>query len=109
MVWVEGSPIGWMLTNVGSLAAVYNASVEYHVGDRRVCEVLRTPRKIQPDKDTGVCCAIRSTGALWWCTEVMSEGWLKKTGFDFVADRESPCLADASIQRGHITHKGKVF
>jgi len=109
MVWVDGLPMGCTLINVGLLAAMHDASPEYEVGGHKVRRVFHTPGEVGLDKDTGEWRTISGTEDLWWCTRVMQEGWLKKCGYDYVADREFPFLIDTSIDCKHINPDGRVF
>ena len=108
-VWCDGLGMGCTLISVKLLKAMWEKSVEYQVGDQKPRKVFHTPRAATYDEKTGMFNIEAGTEDLWWCSRVIDEKWLYKTGFKKVANKKNPFIVDTGIRCGHIDNFGRVF
>ena len=109
VVWCDGLGMGCTLISVKLLKAMWEKSEEIKVGNDTVRKVFHTPRSATYNEKTGAYEIQGGTEDLWWCTRVMNEGWLHKTGYKKVANRKNPFIVDTGIKCGHIDNYGRVF
>lgn len=107
-VWVDGVPTGMLLLHSKLLKAVYDDSPEYMIpGTNRMARrVFDTLSQSWFNEAKGANETLVSTSDLNFCTRVINGGYLKKAGFDKVANKKYPFLIDTNIFARHIAPNG---
>ncbi len=108
-VWVDGMGMGNTMIHVSLLKAMYEESEEYQLGPNTVRRVFETPSKIfyDPEKDAFITSV--GTEDLAWCSRVINDGYLKKSGWDKFQKKQYPFLVDTSIFCRHIDQDGVQY
>lgn len=108
-VWCDGVPTGCLLIHHAILRTMWNDSEEYAVGGQTMRRVFESAVGSWIDPETGSVSTKACTSDLDWCWRIIDHGYLEKSGWGALADREFPFLVDTSIQCAHITIDGQVF
>lgn len=110
-VWVDGVPTGMVLIHSRLLKAVYDDSAEYNVpnSNKLARRVFDTLSQTWFNEDKGANETLTSTSDLNFCTRVINGGYLKKAGFNKVANKKYPFLIDTNIFAQHIAKTGQQF
>lgn len=108
-VEVDGVPMGVTLIHVPLLKAMYEESEEYMVGSNVVRRVFETPAKIWQDPSTMSTHALVGTEDLGWCTRVITEKFLEKSGWKKHQGMKYPFLMDTNIFCRHIDFSGVQY
>ena len=109
-VWVDGISMGCTLIHVSLLKAMWDEAPEYTAGgNQSVRRVFDTPQITWTDPEMAGMRTFQGTEDLAWCDRVMQGNFLKKAGWDAIAEQEYPFLSDTGIFCHHITPDGRRF
>lgn len=106
---VDGVPMGITLIHVPLLKAMYEESEEYLVGSTIVRRVFETPAKVLQNPETMSTHMLVGTEDLAWCTRVMTENFLEKSGWKKHQKMEFPFLMDTNIFCRHVDMNGVQY
>lgn len=108
-VWADGVPTGCLLIHMGLIRAMYKESPEYSTQGRVVRRVFRAPMEQWFDEEKGEFGQLTGTSDLDWCTRVIEEGFLKKSGWGKFQNKPYPFLVDTNIFCRHIDSDGTQY
>lgn len=109
-VWCDGVPTGMLLIHAGLLKTMYDDSPEYFLpAGGKARRVFQNQAQSWFNEETGAQETLVGTSDLDWCTRVIKDGYLKKAGFDNVAERKFPFLVDTNIYCKHCDLDGTQF
>lgn len=110
-VWVDGIPMGLTLIHGSIIKKMYTESEDYMVGTALMRRVFETPSKVWYDEEKDCTRGITGTEDLTWCTRVMEEGFLERSGWKDFAKKhpQYPFLLDTSMYCQHINPRGHKF
>ena len=108
-IWVDGVPTGFLLIHMSVMKEMWKDCEEYEVGGIPVRRMFRFPRDLWQDPETHFYRTLMGTSDLDWSTRVVEGDYLRKAGWDEIADKEYPLLIDGSMLVHHIATDGKIF
>ena len=110
-VWVDGVPMGCTLISGKLIKAMWEESEEYRVGNTILHRVFETPARVIWDPEKINFRTETGTEDLTWCTRVMNENFLEKSGWEKHAKdhAEFPFLINTRIWCQHIDPNGRQF
>jgi hypothetical protein len=109
LVWVDGVPTGCLLIHGGLLRAMWEDAEEYQIGNQFTRRVFDTPRNLWFDPMTDSFNTTVGTSDLDWCTKVIENDYLAKTGWKNGEDPANPFLVDTNIFCRHIDVDGRQY
>ena len=109
IVEVDGLPMGCTLVSVKLLKVLYDNSESYSLGDRTVRRVFETPGRVWFSAEDRSWYSATGTEDLEFCSRVIKEDALRKSGWDEFADKEFPFVVDTSIFCKHIDPNGVQY
>ncbi|MFX0210473.1 MAG: hypothetical protein ACFFDT_31125 [Candidatus Hodarchaeota archaeon] len=108
-VWVDGHGMGMTLIHGDLLRAMYAESEEYNAFGQKVRKVFETPQKVFYDPESKTFNTQTGTEDLAWCSRVMREGWMEKSGWKRYAKRKYPFLVDTRLFGWHLDMSGTRY
>lgn len=104
-VWCWGVPTGCLLIHCSLLQVMWNESPEYSFSGQVLRRVFEAPAKTWYDPQFGWRGAA-GTSDLAWCDRIKKEKFMKKAGWNNIAEQEKQFLVDTNILSYHITENG---
>lgn len=109
LVMVDGVPMGCTLISVKLLKVLYDSSPSYIVGLNTVRRIYETPSRVWYSPEQRNWFTATGTEDLEWCSRVIREDALRKSGWTEFADLEFPFALDTSIFCRHIDFNGVQY
>jgi hypothetical protein len=108
-VWVDGTPMGITLIDVKLLKAVAEEVESYQVEGRTVKKIFETPSRTFIDPETKSWNSQVGTEDLEFCSRVIENDLLRKSGWGKLSNKEYPFILDTSIFCKHIDFSGAQY
>jgi hypothetical protein len=108
-VWVDGVPMGFTLIDVKLLRAAAENVDEYMLEGKKTKRIFETPSRTFIDPETQSWNNSTGTEDLEFCSRVIEQGLLEKSGWGKLKDKEYPFILDTSIFCRHIDFNGMQY